>query len=182
MAMLDALWELMQKIPARVWLMIVLGVFLFCLGISVGHGCASPGKTPLPKETTVTRYETLPPPPPVVDTFYKPVLKWLHDTAWVAVAGKAEKIPAVSTCDSFDTTTPLGTHCSFCQCFLLPDSVIRQAAEPPIFTIREPAPVVKEVTNTVIETRYKPRPVDWTVELLKDGIIAAGGVLMGSRL
>jgi hypothetical protein len=182
MPMLDTLWEVVLKIPARTWLGIVCGLFVFFLGISVGHGCASGAKTPAPKETTVTRYETLPPPPRVVDTFYKPVLKWLHDTAWVSAPGKGVKTAAIATCDSFDTTTPHGTHCSFSQCFLLPDTVIRRAAQPPVFSVQEPPPVEKEVTQTVVETRYRSKPLNWTVELLKDGLFVAAGILAGGRL
>jgi hypothetical protein len=88
----------------------------------------------------------------------------------------------VEACEAFDTTTPGGTHASFRQCFLLPDSVIRRAAQPPVLSIQEPPPVERVVTKTVTVTEIKKAPINWTVELLKAGIFVTAGALAGSRL
>ena len=169
-------------INPKVILAILIGVFLFAFGLSF-RSCGHKAAVPAPITHETTKYETLPRPPPVIDTFPKTVLKWKHDTAWIAAtdSGKAN-VAIVSACEDYDTTTKAGAYCSIHQCFLLPDSVIKKAAQPPIFTLRLPPPVVKEILDTTFVTKLVNKPIDWKFELLKDGIICAGGVWLGSKL
>ena len=165
---------------AKLILIVLAGAFLFAFGLSF-RSCGKKLDPPAPTITTTTRYETLPAPKAIHDTFTRKEVKWFHDTALMPVKN-GPAVAQVMACDSIDTTTPSGTHCSFRQCFLLPDSVINRAAQRPVFSIQEPAPKEKIITNTVIETKYKKPPIDWKFELLKDGIICAGGILLGSKL
>jgi hypothetical protein len=173
----------LSKIKFRTWCIVATYAFAFALGLSV-HGCHQ-RTVAAPQVSTVIRWDTLPAPAAVHDTVRLPVLKWAHDTVRVhdtTIGGKLCQIAAVEACEAFDTTTPGGTHASFRQCFLLPDSVIRRAAQPPVLSIQEPPPVERVVTKTVTVTEIKKAPINWTVELLKAGIFVTAGALAGSRL
>jgi hypothetical protein len=174
----------LAKLKPFTWLKIGSYIFVLLLGVSVRCGCNHHGSALAPKTVTVIRWDTLPRPAAVHDTVRLQALHWQHDTIPLhdtVLAGKVEQIEAVAACEAFDTTIQ-GARIDYRQCFLLPDSVIRRAARPPVFSLQLPAPIRETTTNTTTVPVYKNRPINWTVELLKAGIFAGLGIWAGTKL
>ena len=170
--------SLLWKIPVQAWLCVVLAAVIFAGGISVGHGC---GRPPVALETIITRYDTLPPPPAVHDTFHVDRIRWVRDTVWErdTVTGylSSETIP----CQQMDTTTPRGTHVEIKQCFnpIVPDSVLTAMIRPLVLDIREPAPI-REVVE-ITKTELVAKKTNWKFEAIKAVFFASAGMYIHGK-
>ena len=131
---------------------------------------------PKPSVTVVEKWDTLPAPPPVHDTIQKP--KWVHDTIHDTVGKVVSNY--YGSCETIDTMLE-GARVGFQQCFLLSDSALHKAAQPPILNLRLPPPVVRESTITITEVVYKNKPVCLPWEIIKDVGCFGVGVFIGKK-
>jgi len=188
--MLLGLWSVIYKflgtIKAKTWLYILYTIFIFALGASIMHGCDKPKYiTPPPPQVTI-KWDTLPTPPAVIDTFYKDKIVWKHDTIWISdtIGDSIESKPSIMDCEHLDTITPAGTSVKVKQCFkpLITDSLLNALIQPMTIDIQEPKPVIKVVDSTKTVIKDVPKTSNSTLTILEDAAIMLVGILLGSKL